>query len=161
MAYQGPDFYLSDRLFTEEERAIRDLVRAFVDDKVLPIISEHFVAGTFPNELIPEIGEMGLLGANLTGYGCAGLGPVAYGLTMQELERGDSGLRSFVSVQGSLCMYPIWRYGSEEQKERWLPGMAKGKLIGCFGLTEADHGSDPGGMKTRATKRGDEGVLHG
>src|SRR5438128_2064747 len=161
MPYKGLDFYMTDRLLSEEERDIRDLVRDFVDREVLPIVEDHFVAGTFPTDLIPHVAEMGLLGANLTGYGCAGLGPVAYGLTMQELERGDSGLRSFVSVQGSLCMYPIWRYGTEEQKERWLPGMAKGKLIGCFGLTEADHGSDPGGMSTRATRKGDEWVLHG
>ncbi len=161
MPYAGPDFYLSDRLLTDEERQIRDLVREWVDDKVLPVIEKHFVDGTFPNDLIPEMADMGMLGANLTGYGCAGLGPVAYGLIMQELERGDSGLRSFVSVQGALCMYPIWRYGSDEQKERWLPGMAQGKLIGCFGLTEADHGSDPGGMVTRATRRGDSWVLHG
>lgn len=161
MAHRGTDFYLTDRLLTDEERDIRDLVRTFVDDKVLPIIGRHFVAGTFPTELVPEIAEMGLLGASLTGHGCAGLGPVAYGLTMQELERGDSGLRSFVSVQGSLCMYPIWRYGSEEQKERWLPGMAKGELIGCFGLTEADHGSDPAGMVTRAVRKGSDWILSG
>jgi glutaryl-CoA dehydrogenase len=161
VAYQGTDFYLSDRLFTDEERAIRDATRQLVDEQVLPVISEHFVAGTFPTELIPAFGEMGLLGASLEGYGCAGLGPVAYGLTMQELERGDSGVRSFVSVQGSLCMFPIWRYGSEEQKQRWLPGMAKGELIGCFGLTEADQGSDPGGMKTYAKRKGDDWVIHG
>ena len=161
MPYAGPDFYLTDRLLTEEERHVRDLVRQWVDDKVLPVIEKHFVDGTFPSDLIPDMAEMGMLGASLTGYGCAGLGPVAYGLIMQELERGDSGLRSFVSVQGGLCMYPIWRYGSDAQKERWLPGMAAGKLIGCFGLTEADHGSDPGGMVTRATRRGDSWVLHG
>ena len=161
MTYAGLDFYLTDRLLTDEERAIRDVVRRFVDDRVFPIIEKHFVDGTFPAELIPEMAEMGLLGASLTGYGCAGLGAVAYGLTMQELERGDSGLRSFVSVQGSLCMYPIWRYGSSEQKERWLPGMAKGELIGCFGLTEADHGSDPGGMVTRAVRRGTDWVING
>ena len=161
MTYAGLDFYLTDRLLTDEERAIRDVVRRFVDDRVFPIIEKHFVDGTFPAELIPEMAEMGLLGASLTGYGCAGLGAVAYGLTMQELERGDSGLRSFVSVQGSLCMYPIWRYGSPEQKERWLPGMAKGTLIGCFGLTEADHGSDPGGMVTRAVRRGTDWVING
>ena len=161
MPYAGPDFYLTDRLLTDEERDIRDLVRRFVDDEVLPVIEEHFKNGTFPDHLIAPMAEMGLLGANLEGYGCAGLGPVAYGLVMQELERGDSGLRSFVSVQGSLCMYPIYRYGSPEQKERWLPGMARGKLIGCFGLTEADHGSDPGAMVTRATRRGSDWVIHG
>jgi len=161
MAYQGPDFYLSDRLLTDEERDVRDTVRQFVDAEVIPVVEEHFKAGTFPNHLIPTMAEMGLLGANLEGYGCAGLGPVAYGLIMQELERGDSGLRSFVSVQGALCMYPIWRYGSDEQKERYLPGMAAGKVIGCFGLTEADHGSDPGGMVTHAERRGDSWVIHG
>jgi len=161
VAYQGTDFYLSDRLLTDEERAIRDATRQLVDDQVIPIIGEHFVAGTFPNELIPVMGEMGLLGASLEGYGCAGLGAVAYGLTMQELERGDSGVRSFASVQGSLCMFPIWRHGTEEQKQRWLPGMAKGEIIGCFGLTEADQGSDPGGMTTNAKRRGDDWVLNG
>ncbi|MEM7243804.1 MAG: acyl-CoA dehydrogenase family protein [Acidobacteriota bacterium] len=161
MAYKGTDFYLSDRLLSDEERDIRDAVRDLVDEKVLPIIEDHFKAGTFPNEIISEVAEMGLLGASLEGYGCAGLGAVAYGLTMQELERGDSGLRSFVSVQGSLCMYPIHRFGSEEQKQRWLPGMAKGELIGCFGLTEADHGSDPAGMVTHAKRKGDDWVISG
>lgn len=161
MAYQGPDFYLTDRLLSDEERDIRDAVRQFVDQDVLPVIEDHFKAGTFPTDLIPTMAELGLLGASLEGYGCAGLGPVAYGLIMQELERGDSGVRSFVSVQGALCMYPIHRYGSDEQKERFLPGMAAGKIIGCFGLTEADHGSDPGGMVTRAERRGEGWVLHG
>jgi glutaryl-CoA dehydrogenase len=161
VAYLGTDFYLSDRLFTDEERDIRDATRQMVDEQVLPVISEHFVAGTFPTELIPVFGEMGLLGASLEGYGCAGLGPVAYGLTMQELERGDSGVRSFVSVQGSLCMYPIWRYGSEEQKQRWLPKLASGEVIGCFGLTEPDFGSNPGGMTTTAVKDGDDWIING
>jgi glutaryl-CoA dehydrogenase len=155
------DLYAVEDLLTEEERLVRDTVRAFVTDRVLPIIEDHFRAGTFPNDLIPAMAEMGLLGANLTGYGCAGLGPVAYGLIMQELERGDSGLRSFVSVQGALCMYPIHAYGSEAQKERWLPAMARGERLGCFGLTEPDAGSDPGAMRTRAAKVPGGWVLNG
>lgn len=140
---------------------IRDTVREFVSDEVMPTIDQHFEAGTFPTDLIPKIGELGLLGANLEGYGCAGLGPVAYGLIMQELERGDSGIRSFVSVQGALVMWPIYTYGTEEQKEKWLPGMAKGEKIGCFGLTEPDFGSNPGGMITRAEDRGDHYEISG
>jgi len=155
------DLYAVEDLLTEEERLVRDTVRAFVTERVLPVIEDHFRAGTFPNDLIPAMAEMGLLGANLTGYGCAGLGPVAYGLIMQELERGDSGLRSFVSVQGALCMYPIHAYGSEEQKERWLPAMARGERIGCFGLTEPDAGSDPAAMRTRASRSGSGYVLNG
>jgi glutaryl-CoA dehydrogenase len=155
------DLYAVEDLLTEEERLVRDTVRAFVTDRVLPVIEDHFRAGTFPNDLIPAMAEMGLLGANLTGYGCAGLGPVAYGLIMQELERGDSGLRSFVSVQGALCMYPIHAYGSEAQKERWLPAMARGERLGCFGLTEPDAGSDPGAMRTRAAKVPGGFVLNG
>ncbi len=160
-AFQGLDYCEIDSLLTDEEKLIRDTVRGFVTDEVLPVIEHHFRAGTFPNDLIPTIGEMGLLGANLHGYGCAGLGPVAYGLIMQELERGDSGLRSFVSVQGGLVMYPIHAFGSEAQKQRWLPPLAKGEAIGCFGLTEPDHGSDPGRMKTRAVKKGNRWVLNG
>jgi len=160
-AYEELDLYALDALYTEEERLVRDSVRRFVDDQVLPIIEEHNRAGTFPRQLVPQMAEMGLLGANLTGYGCAGLGAVAYGLIMQELERGDSGVRSFVSVQGALCMWPIWKYGTEEQKKRWLPGMAEGKVIGAFGLTEPDYGSDPGGMITRARRKGDNWVLNG
>jgi glutaryl-CoA dehydrogenase len=152
--FQGVDFYVLDELLSEEERMIRDTVRSWVDERVLPIIAEHCRAGTFPRQLVPEMAELGLLGANLTGYECPGLGAVAYGLIMQELERGDSGLRSCASVQGSLVMYPIHAYGSEAQKQKWLPALAKGKAIGCFGLTEPDHGSDPGGMETRAVKRG-------
>jgi len=155
------DLYGYDALLNEDERIIRDSVRRFVEDRVLPVIEEHNRAGTFPKHLVPEMAELGLLGANLHGYGCAGLGATAYGLIMQELERGDSGLRSFVSVQGALCMYPIYRYGSEEQKQRWLPGMAAGKLIGAFGLTEPDFGSDPGGMITRARRKGDNWILNG
>jgi glutaryl-CoA dehydrogenase len=139
-------------LLSEEERMVRDTVGRFVRERVNPIIGEHFEAGTFPRELIPEMAEMGLLGMHLEGYGCAGLSAVSYGLACQELEAGDSGLRSFVSVQGSLAMFPIWAFGSEEQKQRWLPKMAKGEVLGCFGLTEPDHGSDPGSMVTRAEK---------
>jgi len=146
---------------TEEEIMVRDLVRDWVDEKVLPIIEEYYTKGTFPTELISEIGEMGLFGCNLEGYDCAGLSNVAYGLVCQELERGDSAIRSCVSVQGSLSMYPIHAFGTEEQKQKYLPGMAKGKLIGCFGLTEPDHGSDPGGMETKAVEDGDSYILNG
>jgi glutaryl-CoA dehydrogenase len=152
MPFRALDYYGIDELLTEEERMIRDTVRDFVSARVMPTIGKHFTAGTFPRELIPVFGEMGLLGSSLTGYGCAGTGPVAYGMICQELERGDSGVRSFASVQSSLVMYPIWAYGSEEQKQRWLPGMAKGQLIGCFGLTEPDFGSNPNGMLTTAVK---------
>jgi glutaryl-CoA dehydrogenase len=152
MGFQGLDYYEIDEELTQEERLVRDNVRRFVDERVEPIIARHFEAGTFPTELIPEFAKLGLLGANLEGYGCAGMGDVAYGLAMQELERGDSGLRSFCSVQSSLAMFPIWAYGSEEQKQRWLPGMARGELIGCFGLTEPDFGSNPAGMITKAEK---------
>ena len=160
-SFAGLDYVDIESLLTEEERMIRDSVRGFVTEEVLPVIEHHFREGTFPNALIPKVGEMGLLGANLHGYGCAGLGAVAYGLIMQELERGDSGLRSFVSVQGGLVMYPIHAFGSEAQKERWLPPLASGKAIGCFGLTEPDHGSDPSRMKTKAVQRGDKWILNG
>ncbi|HUC44085.1 MAG TPA: acyl-CoA dehydrogenase family protein [Candidatus Sulfotelmatobacter sp.] len=159
--FRGLDFARIDSLFTEEERMIRDSVREWVTGEVLPVIEHHFREGTFPEHLIPAIGSMGLLGANLHGYGCAGLGAVAYGLIMQELERGDSGLRSFVSVQGGLVMYPIHAFGSEAQKSRWLPILAKGDAIGCFGLTEPDHGSDPGSMVTRAVRKRDRWVING
>ena len=159
--FQGVDFYAIDELFSDEERMIRDTIREWVDDKVLPIIAEYCRKGTFPDQLIPQMGELGMFGANLQGYGCAGMGAVAYGLLMQELERGDSGLRSCASVQGSLVMYPIHAYGTEEQKQKWLPRMAKGQAIGAFGLTEPDHGSDPGGMETRAAKKGNDWVLNG
>ena len=159
--FSGFDFYGIDDLLTEEELMVRDLVRSWVEEKILPVIEGHCTAGTFPMELVPEIGEMGLLGANLEGYECAGMSNVAYGLICQELERGDSGLRSFVSVQGSLAMFPIWKYGTEEQKQKYLPGMALGKLIGCFGLTEPDFGSNPGGMITRAVDDGDSYVING
>lgn len=151
-AYRELDYLAIDSLYTEEERMARDTVRDLVSNEVMPTIGKHFDAGTFPKELIPKFGELGLLGPSLTGYGCAGMSPTAYGLICQELERGDSGIRSFCSVQGSLCMYPIWAYGSEEQKNRYLPGMAAGTIIGCFGLTEPDHGSNPSGMLTRAVK---------
>jgi glutaryl-CoA dehydrogenase len=159
--FSGFDFYGIDDLLTEEELMVRDLVRSWVEEKILPIIEGHCTAGTFPMELVSEIGEMGLLGANLHGYECAGMSNNAYGLICQELERGDSGIRSFVSVQGSLAMFPIWKYGTEEQKQKYLPGMALGKLIGCFGLTEPDFGSNPGGMITRAVDDGDSYVLNG
>ncbi len=155
------DLYRIDDLLSPEERAARDVVAAFVDREYLPIVGKHFRNGTFPNELIPKLAELGVFGATLKGYGCAGLSNVQYGLILQELERGDSGLRSFASVQSSLCMFPIFTYGSDEQKERFLPGMAKGQIIGCFGLTEPDFGSDPGGMRTRAKKSGDGYVLNG
>lgn len=152
MATAGLDFYSIDDELSPEERLVRDNVRRFVDQKITPVIGRHYQDGTFPSDLIPSFAELGLLGANLEGYGCAGMGDVAYGLAMQELERGDSGVRSFCSVQGSLAMYPIWAFGSEEQKQKWLPRMAKGEAIGCFGLTEPDFGSNPTGMLTRADK---------
>src|SRR5262245_6471948 len=150
-----------DPLLSEEERMIRDTVRRFVRERYLPRAAELFAKEQFATDLIPTLAEMGLLGASLTGYGCAGMNSVAYGLALQELEYGDSGLRSFVSVQGSLSMWPIWKYGSEEQKQRWLPKMATAEVIGCFGLTEPDSGSDPGSMKTRARSDGDSYVLSG
>lgn len=150
-----------DAHLTEEELMVRDAVRRFVRERYLPRAGQLFEEEQFPTDLIPEIAEMGLLGAGLKGYGCAGMSPVQYGLILQELEYGDSGLRSFVSVQGSLAMYSIWAYGSEEQKQKYLPKMAKAELIGCFGLTEPDSGSDPGSMTTRARKDGNEWVLSG
>jgi glutaryl-CoA dehydrogenase len=161
MPYSGVDYFNIDELLTDEERMIRDTFRRFVDDELMPVIAKHFRAGTFPKELPRRLGEMGALGASLQGYGCAGLGPIAYGLIMQELERCDSGFRSFASVQGSLAMYPIHAYGSEEQKQKWLPRMARGEAIGCFGLTEPDFGSNPSGMRTSAKKVGDKWVLNG
>lgn len=155
------DLYNIDHLLSEEERMVRDTVRQFVRSRVLPTIGAHFEAGTFPRDLVPEVAELGLLGMHLQGYGCAGMSAVAYGLACQELEAGDSGLRSFVSVQGSLAMYPISAFGSEAQKSRWLPGMAKGELIGCFGLTEPDFGSEAAGMITAARRDGDSYILNG
>jgi glutaryl-CoA dehydrogenase len=159
--FRGVDYYGVDDLLTEEQRMMRDAVRDWVEAKFLPVVSQHHRAGTFPMELARDLGEMGVFGATLKGYGCAGLDNVAYGLIMQELERGDSGLRSFASVQSGLVMYPIYSYGSDAQKETWLPRLQSGAALGCFGLTEPDHGSDPGSMKTRAVKKGDEYVLNG
>jgi glutaryl-CoA dehydrogenase len=158
--YQG-DFLGIDALLGDEERLIRDTVRSFVAERVLPDIAEWFEAGTFPVELAKEMGSMGLFGMHLDGYGTAGTNAVSYGLACIELEAGDSGVRSFVSVQGSLAMFPIWAFGSEEQKQRWLPPMAAGEMIGCFGLTEADAGSDPSAMKTTAHRDGSDWVLNG
>ena len=150
------DFFDIDSALSEEERAVRDSVRRFVDERVLPIIGEAYVQGRFPRELVPELAALGVFGANLPEeYGCAGLNNVQYGLIMQELERGDSGVRSFASVQGALAMYPIYAFGSEEQKRHWLPRMAAGEIIGCFGLTEPDYGSNPSGMITMAREQAD------
>ena len=160
--FKGVDYYDIDTLLSEEERLTRDTVREFVDDQILPVIEEHTRNCTFPKNLVPKMAELGVFGANLPEeYGCAGMNNVSYGLIMQELERGDSGVRSFASVQGALVMYPIFAYGSEKQKKHWLPKLASGEKIGCFGLTEPDHGSDPGGMKTKAVKDGDHYVLNG
>ena len=160
--FEGSDFYDIDALFSEEERMVRDTIRDWVEDRLLPIIGDAYVNQRFPTELIPEIGELGVLGANLPEeYGCAGLNNVAYGLIMQELERGDSGVRSFVSVQGALVMYPIYAFGSEEHRRTWLPGLATAEKIGCFGLTEPDYGSNPAGMITRARETADGWVLNG
>ncbi len=161
-SFEVPDFMVMDNLLSEEERNVRDTVRDFVQDNVVPGIAEHYEAGTFPKDLIPRFGELGILGANLPEeYGCAGMNNVAYGLVMQELEAGDSGVRSFCSVQGALVMWPIFTYGSEEQRKKWLPELASGKKIGCFGLTESEAGSNPGGMATRAEKRGNDWVING
>src|SRR3989449_1060745 len=159
--FRGVDYYGVEDLLSEEERMVRDAVRDWVETEFLPVVTEHHRAGTFPLELIPKLGELGVFGAAVKGYGCAGLNHVAYGLIMQELERGDSGLRSAASVQSGLVMYPISAYGSEAQKEAWLPLLATGARVGCFGLTEPDHGSDPGGMKTRARREGGAYVLTG
>ena len=156
------DFYNIDSVLSEEERAVRDTVRSWVGAHVIPIIGEHYLQGRFPKQLIPALAELGFFGANLPEeYGCAGLNNVAYGLIMQELERGDSGVRSFASVQGALVMHPVYEFGSEEQKRHWLPQMASGKVIGCFGLTESDYGSNPAGMITVAKETKDGWVLNG
>jgi glutaryl-CoA dehydrogenase len=161
VGFPGVDFYSIDELLSEDERAVRDLVRDFVDKDVLPIIEECAYEGRFPKELIPKMAEMNLFGATIPEYGLPGLNNVAYGLITQELERGDSGFRSFVSVQSSLVMFPIYKYGSQEQKDHWIPKLAKGEAIGCFGLTEPDFGSNPGGMRTVAKKDGNSWVLNG
>ena len=160
-SFKALDFVGINELLNDEERMVRDTVRELVTREVLPVIERHFRDGTFPAELVPKLAELGLLGANFKGYGCAELGNVACGLISQELERGDSGIRSFVSVTGSLVIYPILTFGSEAQKERWIPDLAAGKVIGCFGLTEPDHGSDPSGMKTRAVRKGNRWILNG
>ena len=162
MAKLNPfDLFDVASLLSEEELMIKESVARFVDERAMPLIAEHFDNATFPSELVPEIAAMGLLGSSIEGYGCAGLNSVSYGLICQEMERCDSGLRSFVSVQSSLCMYPIYTYGSEEQKQRWLPGMAAGEIIGCFGLTESHGGSDPASMKTHARRDGDDWLING
>jgi len=159
--FSGVDYFLVDSLFSEQELLVRQTARQFVEDRVIPLVRDGFRDGRFPKELIPELGRLGFLGANLEGYGCAGMSNVEYGLVMQELERADSGVRSFASVQGALVMYPILTYGSDEQKQRWLPKMQTGEAIGCFGLTEPGFGSNPAGMQTRAKKEGDCWVLNG
>jgi glutaryl-CoA dehydrogenase len=159
--FRGVDFYEIDPLLSEEERLVRQTVREFVDERLLPVVRDAWEKGEFPRALIPQIAELGLLGATIQGYGCAGMGSVAYGLTMQELERGDSGVRSFASVQSGLVMYPIHAFGSEDQKNRYLPRLQRAELIGCFGLTEPDFGSNPGGMKTRAVRKGSSWILNG
>ena len=153
-AYGGVDYIDFDSQLNDEEKLVRQTARQFVENEVIPIIEKHSREGTFPHHLVPQLGELGFFGANLQGYGCAGMSNVAYGLVTQELERGDSGLRSFVSVQSALVMYPIYAYGNDTQKDKWLPLLAQGKAIGCFGLTEPQFGSNPGGMLTRAVKKG-------
>ncbi len=159
--FDGFDFVLVDERLSDDEKMVRDSVRSFIEVEAMPKFMEHYENGTFPKELIAPLAELGVFGANIHGYECAGLNNVAYGLMMQELERGDSGLRSFASVQSGLVMYPIYAFGDEEQKNKWLPMLAKGKVIGCFGLTEADYGSNPGGMITTARLDGNEYVLNG
>src|SRR5205809_4638267 len=161
MKFKGVDFIEFDSLLTEDERLVRDNTRKFIEENLVPIIEQCNREGRFPRELVKPFGELGFFGASLKGYGCAGMGNVEYGLVMQELERGDSGIRSFVSVQSALIMYPIYAFGSEEQKNKWLPLLQQGKKIGCFGLTEPQFGSNPGGMLTRAVKKGNQYVLNG
>ncbi len=162
MPFEALDLYCIEDELEDDEKIVRDTVRDFVEKEFLPLIVEHVRRdGSFPMELVPKMAELGLFGSNLEGYGCAGMNATAYGLVMQELERGDSGLRSFASVQGALCMYPIWAYGSDKQKDRWLPPMARGEVIGCFGLTEPDFGSNPAGMLTRAVPDGGDWILNG
>jgi glutaryl-CoA dehydrogenase len=157
----GSDLLKIDDELSDDERLVRDTVRKFAADRIMPNVADWFEAGTLPKELAQELGQLGLLGMHLKGYGCAGMGPIAYGVTCREMEAADSGLRSLVSVQGSLAMFPIWKYGSEDQKNEWLPRMAAGQAIGCFGLTEPDHGSDPSSMTTRATRDGSDWILSG
>jgi glutaryl-CoA dehydrogenase len=157
----GSDMLRIDDELSDDERLVRDTVRKFAADRIMPNVADWFEAGTLPRELVPELGQLGLLGMHLKGYGCAGMGAIAYGVTCREMEAADSGLRSLVSVQGSLAMFPIWKYGSEDQKNEWLPRMAAGQAVGCFGLTEPDHGSDPSSMTTRATRDGSDWVLSG
>jgi glutaryl-CoA dehydrogenase len=159
--FKGVDFIEFDAMLSQEERLVRDTTRRFIEDNLVPIIEQCNREGRFPRELVKPMADLGLFGASLKGYGCAGMSNVEYGLVMQELERGDSGVRSFVSVQSALVMYPIYAMGSEAQKEKWLPAMAKGERLGCFGLTEPDFGSNPGGMRTRAKKAGNEYILNG
>jgi len=159
--YKGVDFIAFDKLLDDDELLSRDTARQFIEDNLIPIIEECNREGRFPRELVPQMGQLGFFGANLHGFGCAGMSNVEYGLVMQEFERGDSGVRSFVSVQSALVMYPIYTFGSDEQKEYWLPKMATGEKLGCFGLTEPDFGSNPGGMRTRADRDGDDYILNG
>jgi glutaryl-CoA dehydrogenase len=161
MSFRGVDYFCVDSLFTEQELMVRQTARRFADERSLPLIRDCYRDARFPAELIPEMAELGFLGANLEGYGCAGMSNVEYGLIMQELERVDSGVRSFVSVQGALAMYPIHRFGSDEQKQKWLPRLQSGQAVGCFGLTEPDFGSNPAGMRTNAVRDGDTWVLNG
>ena len=161
MSINPNDFYDLESEFSEEERMVRDTVARFVDEQALPVIPDAFEEHRFPAELIPGLAELGVLGSSIEGYDCPGLNAICYGLICQELERGDSGLRSFVSVQSSLVMWPIWAYGSEEQKQRWLPALHRAEAIGCFGLTESQGGSDPSNMKTHAKKDGDDWVING
>jgi len=159
--FDGFDFVLVDERLSSDERMVRDSVRAFIEEEAMPVFMEHYEQGTFPAELVRPLGQLGVFGATIQGYGCAGVNNVAYGLMMQELERGDSGLRSFASVQSALVMYPIHQFGSEDQRTRWLPRLAAGEAVGCFGLTEPDFGSNPGGMITTAVEDGDSYVLRG
>ena len=161
MAFRGVDYFAIDSLFSEQALMVRQTARRFADERLLPVIRDCFRDARFPKELIPEMAELGFLGANLEGYGCAGMSNVEYGLVMQELERIDSGIRSFVSVQGALVMYPIYTFGSDAQKDRWLPALQSGKAVGCFGLTEPDFGSNPAGMRTTARREGDTWILNG
>src|ERR1700726_982798 len=160
-AYGGVDYIDFDSQLNDEEKLVRQTARQFVENEVIPIIEKHSREATFPHHLVPQLGELGFFGANLQGYGCAGMSNVAYGLVTQELERGDSGIRSFVSVQSALVMYPIYAFGSDQQKDTWLPKMVTGEKLGCFGLTEPDFGSNPGGMRTRARKDGGDYILNG